>query len=76
MKNSCDTAGNRTRDLSACSAVPEPTATACPLKTSNIIIFEVYQIPTTFCYKNNENYFIHLSFFDVFNKLQRSFGVE
>jgi hypothetical protein len=26
MKNSNDTIGNRTRDLSACSAVPQPTA--------------------------------------------------
>ena len=25
MKNSSDTIGNRTRDLSACSAVPQPT---------------------------------------------------
>jgi hypothetical protein len=27
MKNSNDTIGNRTRDLPACSAVPQPTAT-------------------------------------------------
>jgi len=26
MKNSSDTIGNRTRDLTACSAVPQPTA--------------------------------------------------
>jgi hypothetical protein len=26
MKNSSDTIGNRTRDLPACSAVPQPTA--------------------------------------------------
>jgi len=26
MKNSSDTIGNRTRDLSACSTVPQPTA--------------------------------------------------
>ena len=26
MKNSIDTIGNRTRDLRACSAVPQPTA--------------------------------------------------
>ena len=30
MKNSNDTIGNRTRDLPACSAVPQPTA---PLRT-------------------------------------------
>jgi hypothetical protein len=28
MKNSNDTIGNRTRDLPACSAVPQPTAPA------------------------------------------------
>jgi hypothetical protein len=27
MKNSNDTMGNRTRNLPACSAVPQPTAT-------------------------------------------------
>jgi len=33
MKNSNDTIGNRSRDLPACSAVPQPTApaAACPL---------------------------------------------
>jgi len=32
MKNSNDTIGNRTRDLPACSAVPQPTVlpAACP----------------------------------------------
>ena len=29
MKNSNDTIGNRTRDLPACSAVPQPTAPPC-----------------------------------------------
>jgi hypothetical protein len=33
MKNSNDTIGNRTRDLPACSAVPQPTA---PLGTPQI----------------------------------------
>jgi hypothetical protein len=32
MKNSKHTIGNRTRDLPACSAVPQPTA---PLRTSH-----------------------------------------
>ena len=34
MKNSSDTIGNRTRNLSACSAVPQPTVpqAACPFK--------------------------------------------
>ena len=33
MKKSNDIIGNRTRDLSACSAVPQPTAppAACPI---------------------------------------------
>jgi hypothetical protein len=31
LKNSSDSIGNRTRDLSACSAVPEPTAPPCIL---------------------------------------------
>ena len=33
MKNSSDTIGNRTRDLPACSALPQPTAlpAACPV---------------------------------------------
>ena len=32
MKNYSDTIGNRTRDLSACNAMPQPTAppAACP----------------------------------------------
>jgi len=29
MKNSSDTIGNRTTDLPACSAVPQPTAPLC-----------------------------------------------
>jgi len=29
-KNSNDTIGNRTRDLPACSTVPQPTAPPCP----------------------------------------------
>ena len=29
MKNSNDKIGNQTRDLSACSAVPQPTAPPC-----------------------------------------------
>jgi hypothetical protein len=34
MKNFSDTIGNRTRDLPACSTVPQPTAqpAACPIK--------------------------------------------
>jgi hypothetical protein len=36
MKNSEDTIGNRTRDLPACGAVPQPTAPPrAPLETVN-----------------------------------------
>ena len=37
MKNSSDTIGNRTRDLSACSAVPQPTA---PLRAALYFVFK------------------------------------
>jgi hypothetical protein len=36
MKNSNDTVGNRTRDLLACSAVPQPTAPPRPPQLTNI----------------------------------------
>jgi hypothetical protein len=36
MKNSNDTIGNRTRDLPACSAVPQPTA---PPRSKDIYLF-------------------------------------
>jgi hypothetical protein len=39
MKNSNDTIGNRTRDIPACRAVPQPTA---PLHAPNIIF--VFQL--------------------------------
>jgi len=35
MKNSSDTIGNRTRNLLACSAVPQPTAPPCTPRTEN-----------------------------------------
>jgi hypothetical protein len=39
MKNSSDTIGNRTSDLPACSAVPQPTATTrAPTQSTYIII--------------------------------------
>jgi len=47
MKNSSDTIGNRTRDLSACSAVPQPTALPCApvdavvfIKNTKVIIYK------------------------------------
>jgi len=42
MKNSNDTIGNRTHDLSACSAVPQPTApllASPPPSIFNIAVF-------------------------------------
>ena len=36
MKNSTDTIGNRTRDLPACSAVPQPTAPPCAPKRLSV----------------------------------------
>ena len=38
MTNSSDTIGNRTRDLPACSALPQPTAppAACPTQHGNV----------------------------------------
>jgi len=39
MKNSIDTIGNRTRDLPACSAVPQPTApTRAPCGSVSVFI--------------------------------------
>jgi hypothetical protein len=37
VKNSSDTIGNRTRNLSACSAAPEPTATPRATTETNTI---------------------------------------
>jgi len=44
MKNSCDTNQNRTRDLSACSVVPQPTAQPrVPKKLDVVEIREEFQ---------------------------------
>jgi hypothetical protein len=40
MKNSNDTTGNRTRDLPACSAVPQPTA---PPRAPKLRCMEIYK---------------------------------
>ena len=42
MKNFNDTIGNGTRDLPACSAVPQPTAppAACPTRQSTRFIYD------------------------------------
>jgi hypothetical protein len=46
MKNSNDTIGNRTRDLTACSAVPQPTARELGSAVSvNITPFVIPQFP-------------------------------
>jgi len=41
MKNSSDTIGNRTRDLPACSAVPQPIATVYPQFIYNIYLHDI-----------------------------------
>jgi hypothetical protein len=51
MKNSNDIIGNRTRNLPACSAMPQPTAppAACPICTVvPSIIFDVPTVETIF----------------------------
>jgi hypothetical protein len=60
MKNSSDTIGNRTRDLPACSAVPQ--ATAPPRVTNTFIGMQIFKlIPVTLEYallyvKNNVSF--------------------
>ena len=46
MKNSNDTLGNRTRDLPACSAVPQPTAPPRIQKNIKIKIYRIVILPT------------------------------
>ena len=42
MKNSSDTIGNRTRDLPACNAVPQPTALPrTPVTAVSVCVTEV-----------------------------------
>jgi hypothetical protein len=65
MKNSSDTIGNRTRDLPACTAVPQPTALQrAPFiidKFKNRLIILLYKseysntatLPVLFCLKEN-----------------------
>jgi len=38
MKNSSDTIGNRTRDLPACSAVPQPNAAPRNRKSPRVLL--------------------------------------
>jgi hypothetical protein len=40
LKNSSDAIGNRTRDLPACSAVPQPTTPSCTLVSYSTIIYK------------------------------------
>jgi hypothetical protein len=52
MKNSNDTIGNQTRDLPACSAVPQPTAApaACRLD----LLYFIFYSSVYYMLKNNE----------------------
>jgi len=42
MNNSSDTIGNRTRDLAACSALPQPTVPLCAPLLINSELFEFW----------------------------------
>ena len=56
MKNSNDTIGNRTRDLSACSAVPQPTAPPRAPLVVNVEYVNVavkHVLCANFCFENN-----------------------
>ena len=44
MKNSNDTIGNRTRDLPACSAVPQPTAPPRAPAVKGILVIKEQQM--------------------------------
>ena len=48
MKNSNDTIGNRTRNLSACSAVPQPTAPPRANGYSNVVNIKTQQWGSNF----------------------------
>ena len=47
MTNSSDTIGNRTRDLPACSAVPQPTAPPRAQSNKLYIPFNIHILPQT-----------------------------
>jgi len=65
MKNSSDTIGNRTRDLLACSAVPQPTAPPCvPNKRYN-----TPQKIDNFTFKNVESFNYLGSILNADNKM-------
>jgi len=59
MKNSSDIIGNRTRDLPACSAVPQPTAP--PRAPFLLLVTTVYTIQ---CVPTDSN----LNYVDVYNE--------
>ena len=57
MKNSHDTIGNRTRDLPACSAVPEPTVpprtpTVTTRETNNAVVLAMWVCPRSWCFRS------------------------
>ena len=76
MKNSSDTIGNRTRDVPACSAVPQPTAPPRAPKryinedkivpnTDNFMIFAIlyfynFTLVTDITVQNNNEISLHL----------------
>ena len=53
MKNSKDNIGNRTSDLPACSAVPQPTAASCAPKSNCTTAKVVYNIMS---YKSSNSF--------------------
>jgi len=55
MKNSKDPIGNRTRDLPACSTMPQPTAppAACPLHYTEMNILSYYVCYENYCSKSH-----------------------
>ena len=61
MKNSNDTIGNRTCDLPACSAVPQPTA---PLCAPMMIVLVKKHLHSKFCR------------IDIFNKSVGNIGIK
>jgi hypothetical protein len=49
MKNSNDTIGNRTSDLPACNAVPQPTATPRVFNKGPAFIYEMETVDEMYC---------------------------
>ena len=75
MKNSNDTIGNRTRDLSTCSAVPQPSA--LPRAPLYFIIQKItcvkLAINTKASFNYDSTYFVSVSLFSFFDKGVKGF---